>query len=96
MFHSLLLLGQVQVNKGDSPGFMNTVKEIIQQVAGWAYIIAPSIALLLLILAGILYMNASSQMKREEVKSRFKNIFIGLLVVFLAVQIINFLVSKFG
>ncbi|EGQ1311871.1 pilin [Staphylococcus pseudintermedius] len=96
MFNSLLLLGQVQVNKGDSPGFMNTVKEIIQQVAGWAYIIAPSIALLLLILAGILYMNASSQHKREEVKSRFKNIFIGLLVVFLAVQIINFLVSKFG
>ncbi|EJG5091350.1 hypothetical protein NAC43_002392 [Staphylococcus pseudintermedius] len=96
MLNSLFLLGQVQVNKGDSPGFMNTVKEILQQVAGWAYIIAPSIALLLLILAGILYMNASSQMKREDVKNRFKNIFIGLLVVFLAVQIINFLVSKFA
>ncbi|EGQ2703018.1 hypothetical protein [Staphylococcus pseudintermedius] len=96
MLGPLLILGEVQVNRGDSPPFMQTVKEIIEQVAGWAFIIAPSLALLLLILAGILYMNASSQMKREDVKTRFKNIFIGLLVVFFAVQIINFLISKFG
>ncbi|SGV47150.1 Uncharacterised protein [Staphylococcus aureus] len=41
-------------------------------------------------------MNASEPHKRENVKDRFKNIIIGLLVVFIAVQVINWLLQRFG
>lgn len=92
----LFVLGDVQVRKGEAPGFIKTIKEIFEQVAGWAYIIAPSIALLLLIIAGILYMKASGQHKREEVKDRFTSIIIGLIIVFFAVQGINFLLKHFA
>lgn len=90
------LLGQVQINKDEAPGFIDTLKELFEQVAGWAFIIAPSIALVLIIIAGIKYMNASSQHKKEEVSGRFKNIIIGLVIVFFAVQGINWLLQKFA
>lgn len=90
------VLGQVQVQKDDAPGFIQTVQELFEQVAGWAYIIAPSFALLLIIITAIFYMKASSQHKREEVKDRFTNIIIGLVIVFFAVQIINWLLQKFA
>lgn len=95
-YFNFLALGSVTVNKGESPGFINTIKQILEQIAGWAYIIAPSAALVLLIICGILYMKASTPHKQEEVKGRFMNIVIGLGIVFLAVQFINFLVQKFA
>ncbi|MBC3103879.1 MULTISPECIES: pilin [Staphylococcus] len=91
-----LVIGDVSVDKDGGPSFIEDVKDIIEQIAGWAYVVAPSIALVLLIIAGIKYMNASEPHKRENVKDRFKNIIIGLLVVFIAVQVVNWLLQRFG
>ncbi|MCG1833570.1 pilin [Staphylococcus epidermidis] len=91
-----LTVGEVSIDKGGGPSFIEELKQIIEQIAGWAYVVAPSIALVLLIIAGIKYMNASEPHKRENVKDRFKNILIGLMVVFVAVQVINWLMQRFA
>ncbi|MDS0998454.1 pilin [Staphylococcus epidermidis] len=91
-----LVMGDVHVDKDGGPSFIENVKDVVEEVAGWAYVVAPSIALVLLIVAGIKYMNASEPHKREQVKERFKNIIIGLIVVFIAVQVINWLVHTFA
>ncbi|HCV9160580.1 TPA: hypothetical protein PP387_002673 [Staphylococcus aureus] len=91
-----LTVGEVSIDKGGGPSFIEELKQIIEQIAGWAYVVAPSIALVLLIIAGIKYMNASEPHKRENVKDRFKNILIGLMIVFVAVQVINWLMQRFA
>ncbi|HDI6835112.1 TPA: hypothetical protein POG81_002734, partial [Staphylococcus aureus] len=39
-----LVIGDVSVDKDGGPSFIEDVKDIIEQIAGWAYIVAPSIA----------------------------------------------------
>lgn len=91
-----LLTTKVSIPGGGGPDFITQLKGILEQAAGWALIIAPSIALVLLVIAGIKYMNANDKHKRDEVIDRFKNIFIGLAIVFSAVQILNFIMQLFG
>lgn len=91
-----LLLGQVSIDKGDAPSFIEQIAQLLDKIAGWAFIIAPSAALVLLVIAGILYMKASTPHKQEEVKGRFEKIIGGLIIVFVAVEVINFFVKTFS
>ncbi|WP_239701599.1 pilin [Mammaliicoccus sp. D-M17] len=96
MNNILLSTSSVSIPGGAGPGFITQLTGIVEQIAGWALIIAPSIALVLLVIGGIKYMNANDKHKRDEVIDRFKNIFIGLVIVFSAVQIINFVLKMFS
>ncbi|MEJ7220793.1 pilin [Staphylococcus gallinarum] len=91
-----LVLGSVSLDKSDAPSFIEKITQLLDKIAGWAFIIAPSAALVLLVIAGILFMKASTPHKQEEVKGRFEKIIGGLIVVFVAVEVINFFVKTFA